>query len=52
MNKKKLIALISALEDEKVIDYLWGFTLLRLHWSANLPKQFVKEAKERAGEVL
>lgn len=52
MNKKKLIELIKALDDEKVIDYLWGFTLLRLHWSANLPKQFMEEAKELAGEVM
>ena len=37
-NKQKLIALVSALEEESIIDYLYTFIGFKVYGQARLPK--------------
>ena len=45
-NKQKLIALVSALEDENIVDYLYTFIGLKVYGHAKLPDSITAELRQ------
>ncbi|MEY8518720.1 hypothetical protein AALC25_17840 [Lachnospiraceae bacterium 29-84] len=45
-NKQKLIALVSALEDENIVDYLYTFIGLKVYGHAKLPDGITAELRQ------
>lgn len=45
-NKQKLIALVSALEEENIVDYLYTFIGLKVHGHAKLPDSITAELRQ------
>lgn len=45
-NKQKLIALVSALEEESIVDYLYTFIGLKLYGKARLPESITAELRQ------
>lgn len=45
-NKQKLIALVSALEDENIVDYLYTFIGLKVYGHAKLPEGRTAELRQ------
>lgn len=45
-NKQKLIALVSALEEENVVDYLYTFIGLKVYGHAKLPDSITAELRQ------
>lgn len=45
-NKQKLIALVSALEEENIIDYIYTFVGLKVYGEAKLPENITAELQQ------
>lgn len=45
-NKQKLIALVSALEEENIIDYLYTFVGLKVYGEAKLPESIIAQLQQ------
>ncbi len=45
-NKQKLIALVSALEEENIVDYCYTFIGLKLYGKARLPESITAELRQ------
>lgn len=45
-NKQKLIALVSALEEESIVDYLYTFIGLKVYGQARLPESITAELRQ------
>lgn len=45
-NKQKLIALVSALEEENIVDYLYTFIGLKVYGKARLPESITAELRQ------
>lgn len=46
-NKQKLIALVSALEEENIVDYCYTFIGLKVYGKAKLPEGITAELRQR-----